>query len=422
MKYYFIGIKGSGMSALANVLNGLGYEVGGSDYEDYVFTENDLKQNGIKVNKFDIANLDGVDVVIVGHNFMNSDNIEFLEAKKRKMRILEYNEAVNEIIKKYYSIAVAGSNGKSSVTALIASVLECVEDTSYLIGSGEGKGRNSKYFTFEACEYKDHFLVYEPNVVLINNIDYDHVDYFKNENDYIKSFYNFLNNAKNIVVVNGDDKYLSKVNNVITFGIDNNSLIRAKNISYDKGIRYDLYCKNEFVDVIVVDMYGKHMVYNTLACISVCMSLGIDIEKIKEGLKNFKGVKRRFKETIINGDVYIDDYAHHPSKINAIIDAVKQKYKDREIIAFFRPDRVSRLNYFSSQFISSLKKADEFYVLPFIKGDNGEEYEKFIRENMIENLNESVYERIAKKKNVIYLMMSSKDMIEVKENILKYKG
>lgn len=425
MKYYFIGIKGSGMSSLAIVLKGLGHEVLGSDYEGYIFTEDNLKKHNIEIRRFNLNNLDDVDVVIVGHNFIDSDNIELLEAKKRKIKILEYHVALSEVIKNYYSIAVSGSNGKSTTTALISSVLNEVEDTSFLIGSGEGKGRNSKYFTFEACEYKDHFLKYEPNVALVNNIDYDHVDYFKDEKSYIKSFYNFINNAKNTVIVNGDDINLKCVNNVITFGLKENVLIRAKNIKYDSnGISYDLYCKGEFVNHFNLNLYGEHMVYNTLACISVCMSLGIDLNVIKKGLENFNGVKRRFKETIINGDVYIDDYAHHPSKIDAIIDAVKQKYEDREIIAFFRPDRVSRLNHFSSSFILSLKKANEFYILPFINCDkvSNESYFNFLNKYKIEELNEEVYSRIAKKKDVVYLMMSSKNMGEVKENILKYKG
>ena len=166
------------------------------------------------------------------------------------------------------------------------------------------------------------------------------------------------------------------------------------------------------------------MVYNTLACISVCMSVGVDMIHIKNGLKKFKGVKQRFEETIINGDVYIDDYAHHPSKINAIIDAVKQKYKNKKVIAFFRPDRVSRLDYFASLFVSSLKRADEFYILPFNSSNNEEitSYKNFMREYNLKELSEETYLEIARKKDVVYLMMSSKNMDEVKSSIMKYKG
>ena len=424
MRYHFIGIKGSGMSALAIVLKGLGHKVKGSDYSTYIFTEDLLVEEGIEIYEFNVNNLEDVDVVIVGHNFMESDNVEYKEAKRKNMKIVEYHIALSTLIKNYCSIAISGSNGKTTTTGLIASVLNEVEDTSYLIGSGEGKGRKSKYFTFEACEYKNHFLEYKPNIVLVNNIDYDHVDYFKEEKDYVKAFYNFINNSKNIVVVNGDDKHLKCVNNVISFGLDSNCLIRAKNVKYDNGISYDLYYKDNYIDRIELDFYGKHMVYNTLACISVCMSVGIDMINIKNGLKKFKGVKQRFEETIINGDVYIDDYAHHPSKINAIIDAVKQKYKNKKVIAFFRPDRVSRLDYFASLFVSSLKRADEFYILPFNSSNNEEitSYKNFMREYNLKELSEETYLEIARKKDVVYLMMSSKNMDEVKSSIIKYKG
>ena len=424
MKYYFIGIKGSGMSSLALILKGLGHEVVGSDYSDYMFTEKGLKENNIEIRGFNINNLDGVDVVIVGHNFIGGDNIELHEAKRRNIKVLEYHKAIKELLVNYYSIAVSGSNGKSTTAALIANVIDLVEDTSYLIGSGEGKGRHSKYFTFEACEYKEHFLEYEPNVVLVNNIDYDHVDYFKSEESYINAFYKFINNAKNIVVVNGDDINLKKVNNVISFGVNNSCLIRVKNISYDDGISYDLYCKGEFVSHFHFNLYGKHMIYNTLACISVCMALGIDINTIKQGIKNFNGVKRRFKETIINGDVYIDDYAHHPSKIKAIIEAVKQKYKGKKLIAIYRPDRITRLDYFSSLFNKELLNADKAFILPFIN-ENEEEKEclkRFLTNHSEVNLLTDYWlKKISKEKGVIYLMMSSKDVSEVKESILKYK-
>ena len=424
MKYHFIGIKGSGMSALAIILKDLGHEVSGSDYSSYIFTQEDLINKGIEVKAFDVDSLDDVDVVIVGHNFIDSDNVEVKESLKRGLVMVEYHKAVANLLKSYYSIAIAGSAGKTTVTALIASVLKEIDDTSYLIGCGEGRGGNGKYFVFEACEHKEHFLIYTPNIVLVNNVDYDHVDYYKNESSYIKAFYKFINQAQNIVIVNGDDENLAKVNNVTTYGTSDKCMIRAKNISYDNGIRYDLFYKNNYITDINLEMYGEHMVYNTLACISVCLSLGVNMESIKNGLKKFNGVKRRFKETIINGDVYIDDYAHHPSKINAIINAVKQKYKDREIIAFFRPDRVSRLNYFAFDFVSSLKRANEFYVVPFLNNTDEEidSYNKFIQEYNLEELNENVYSRVSKKKNVIYLMMSSKNMEEVKEKILKYKG
>ena len=421
-----IGIKGSGMSALALVLKGLGHDVSGSDYTKFMFTEDELKNNKIKIYKFSKSNLDNIDLVVVGHNFIDSDNEELLEAKKRNIRVLEYNECLGKIIENYYSIGVCGSNGKTTTTGLIGTILDNIENTTYLIGSGEGKGnKNSKYFTFEACEYKRHFLKYFPNLILVNNIDYDHVDYFLTKEDYIRAFYEFIDNSKDKVIVNGDNEYLKDLDGVIFFGIENKKMFNARNINYNKGIDYDLYYKDEFLRHIHLDHYGEYMVYDSLAAMSVCISLGLDIDVVVSSLKKFNGVKRRFKETIIDDDVYIDDYAHHPSKIKAIIEAIKSKYKDKKIIAFYRPDRVSRLDYFSKEFAKELMKVNKAYILPFI--NNGDEEKecinRFLNNNpKIKLANEKTYIKVSKEKGVVYLMMSSKDVSEVKEKILRYKG
>lgn len=413
------------MSSLAMLLKDLGHEVKGSDYNKYIFTQDELKKKNIEIKKFNVDNLDDVNLVVVGHNFIDSDNIELVEAKKRGIKVLEYNECLASLLSDYYSIAVCGSNGKSTTTALVSTILNEIEDTSFLIGSGEARGnKKSEYFTFEACEYKRHFLKYYPNLILVNNIDYDHIDYFKSEKDYINAFFEFIKQSRDKVVVNGDDKNLKKIRGAIFFGIKNKSMYHARNISYDKGISYDLYYKKQYIIHIDLPMYGEYMVYNTLAAISVCLTLGLKIDVIIEGLKKFKGVKRRFKETIVNDDVYIDDYAHHPSKIKAIISAIRSKYKDKKIIAFYRPDRVSRLDYFTSSFIKELLKADEAYIMPYIS-DNDEEkesIEKFISKSKnIKLVNDEVYKKVSKEEGVVYLMMSSKDVSEVKEKILKYK-
>lgn len=421
-----LGIKGSGMSALALVLKDLGHEITGSDYDKKIFTQEELEKRKINFGEFNGKNIEDIDLLVVGHNFINSDNIELVKAKELGKKILEYNECIDWIIKDFYSIAIAGSNGKTTTTAFISTILDNYENTSYLIGSGEGKANiKSKYFTFEACEYQRHFLKYHPNVILINNIDYDHIDYFKTKEDYHLAFYEFVKNAKDIIVVNGDDKAIKDLKGAIYFGIKNKKMFNARNVKYNDGISYDLYYKDNFIKQMKFNLYGEHMVYDTLAAISVTMSLGIDINTIEKAIKNFKGVKRRFKETIVNDDVYIDDYAHHPSKIRAMIEAIKSKYPTKKIVAFYRPDRVSRLDYFSSLFAKELTKANKAYILPYLNNGNEEKesIEKFLKENpKIKLVNEDIYKSFSKESNVVYLMMSSKDISEVKEKILKYKG
>ena len=413
------------MSALAIVLKQLKNNVRGSDYDVKIFTQEDIQKNNIEVLNFSIDNLKDIDLMVVGHNFIDSDNIELEYAKNNGIRVLEYNECINEIIKDYYSIGVCGSNGKSTTTALIKSILDEVENTSYLIGSGEGRGnKKSKYFTFEACEYKEHFLKYFPNIILVTNIDYDHVDYYRNEESYILAFYKFMKHSQDIVICNGDDKNLEDIPNTFTFGLNKKNTVYASNIDCNNGISYDLYYKGKYIDRVKLNLYGMYMVYDTLSSIAVGLYLNIDFKIIMKGLNNFNGVKRRFKETIVNGDVYIDDYAHHPSKINAIIEAIRCKYKDRKIIAFYRPDRVSRLDYFSLEIAKSLLKANYAYILPF-KNQNEEEkksIEAFVKKHKnIKLVNEEIYKKVSKLNDVVYLMMSSKDISEVKDKILEYK-
>ena len=421
-----LGIKGSGMSSLAIILKQLGQEVSGSDYNYKSFTEEALIENNISIKDFDINNLNGIDCLVVGHSFIESNNIELMEAKKNNIKIIEYNDCLAQIANKYYSIAISGSNGKTTTTGLLSTILDSVENTSYLIGNSEASAnKDSKYFIFEACEHKKHFLKYYPNLVLINNIDYDHVDFFKTEEEYVNNFYQFINHSKDKVVVNGDDKYLKNLDNTIVFGIHNKSMFYANNITYEKGIRYELYYKENKLGDVFLDYYGEHMVYNSLAALTISICLGIDIKVAIESIKKFKGVKRRFKEIIINDDVYIDDYAHHPSEIKATLSAVKQKYPKKKIIAFYRPDRVARLNYFSSGFAKELNHADKAFILPYINKtqEEIESIENFLKLNKnIKLVSENIYKRVAKYKDVVYIMMSSKDMSEVKESILKYKG
>ena len=421
-----LGIKGSGMSSLSIILKQLGHDVSGSDVSKKSFTEVELENNNLICNDFSIKNLEGVELLIVGHSFINTDNIELVFAKEHNIRTIEYNQYLSQLISNYYSIAVSGSNGKTTTTGLIACILDAVEDTSYLIGNSQGKGNyKSKYFVFEACEHKEHFLVYKPNVVLVNNIDYDHVDYYKTREDYIKAFYKFISNSKDKVVVNGDDDNLKSLSNVIFFGINNKSMFNARNIRYENGAEYDLYYKDDKLGHVSLAYYGEYMVYDSLAALTVALCLGVDINVAITAIKKFNGLKRRFKETIVNDDVYIDDYAHHPSKIKATIEAVKQKYPRKKIIAFFRPDRVPRLNYFSSSFAEELLKADKAYILPFInnKHEEKESINTFIFNYPdIELADNRVYKMVSEYNGVCYLMMSSKDMSEVKESILKYKG
>lgn len=417
------------MSSLALLLKEKGENVRGSDVKDYIFTEDKLKQKGVEILEFNKDNITCEDIVIIGHDFIDSDNEEVVKAKKHNT-FYEYNKFISEFIKDYYSIAVSGSHGKTTTTSLIANALNEIDECGYLIGDGSSSiSPISQYFVFEACEYKEHFLEYKSNIILINNIDYDHVDYFKNELDYVKAFYKFVNNAKDKVIVNGDDFYLSNIKNAFTYGLKENNNLIAKNIVEDEnGISYDVYYNGYLLKRVSFPFYGRHMVYNTLSAMAVCLYLKINIEIIEKGLNKFKGVNRRFNERIFDDSVFIDDYAHHPSEIEATLKAVKQKYKDKKIIAFYKGDRYSRVYKFAKEIVKALFVADDVYVLPFpscSKKEDGididEKYLSLFNEK-IKYLKGDEYYNLACYKDTVYVFMSSKNTKEEQNKIIELKA
>ena len=225
--YHFIGIKGSGMSSLAIIMKELGYNVQGSDYEKHYFTEENLIKNNIKILKFNKENIKENMIIIKGNTF-NEENIEVKEAINKKLKIYTYQEMVDIITKNYNLIAVSGCHGKTTTSSMLAHVLE----SNYLIGDGSGNISNSEYFVLEACEYKRHFLKYNPKTIIITNIDLDHVDYYKDIKDIINAYQEFSNKAKTIIAC-GDNKYIKQIkhNNIYYYGINEN-YFQARNIQY----------------------------------------------------------------------------------------------------------------------------------------------------------------------------------------------
>ncbi|MBA1394228.1 UDP-N-acetylmuramate--L-alanine ligase, partial [Lactobacillus sp. XV13L] len=183
--YHFVGIKGTGMSALALILHDLGYQVQGSDIAKHTFTQEGLLQAGINITAFDDENIHPGLTIIAGNAF-GADNPEIQQAQALKLPILSYPDMVAQLVNQYTSIGVAGAHGKTSTTGLLAHVLSGIDKTSYLIGDGTGKGiKDSKFFVFEADEYRRHFLAYHPDYLIMTNIDFDHPDYFQDVNDVV---------------------------------------------------------------------------------------------------------------------------------------------------------------------------------------------------------------------------------------------
>ncbi|ATX84591.1 MULTISPECIES: UDP-N-acetylmuramate--L-alanine ligase [Bacillus amyloliquefaciens group] len=364
--YHFVGIKGTGMSPLAQILHDTGYQVQGSDIEKQIFTQAALEKRNIPIYPFSADNIKPGLTVIAGNAFPDS-HPEIAKALAEGIPVIRYHKFLAEYMKKYTSVAVTGAHGKTSTTGLLAHVMQQAKPTSFLIGDGTGRGNeSSEYFVFEACEYRRHFLSYQPDYAIMTNIDFDHPDYFANIDDVFDAFQNMALQVNKGIIACGDDEYLPKIHAnvpVVYYGTGEENDFQARNIVKNtEGTTFDVFVRNTFYDTFYIPAYGHHNVLNSLAVIAICHYEEIDVNIIKRGLESFGGVKRRFNEKVIGSQVLIDDYAHHPTEIKVTIEAARQKYPEREIIAVFQPHTFTRTQSFLDEFAESLSAADRVYL------------------------------------------------------------
>lgn len=364
--YYFVGIKGTGMSALALVLHQKGYQVMGSDVDKYFFTQRDLEDAGVTILPFNSDNIKPGMTIIAGNAFPDTHE-ELVRARELGLEIIRYHDFIGQFIQPYTSIAVTGAHGKTSTTGLLAHVLTGIAPTSYLIGDGTGHGvPNAKFFAFEACEYQRHFLAYKPDYAIMTNIDFDHPDYYKNIEDVFSAFQTMSTQVKKGIFAYGDDKYLRKlVTNVpiYYYGVNEDDDIQARNITRTtNGSAFDVYHDDTFVGHFVLPAFGQHNIMNALSVIAIAYFEKLDMAEVAAEMLSFKGVKRRFSEKKVADMVVIDDYAHHPAEIRATIDGARQKYPTKEIIAVFQPHTFTRTIALLDDFAESLNLADHVYL------------------------------------------------------------
>ncbi|WP_368652408.1 UDP-N-acetylmuramate--L-alanine ligase [Ornithinibacillus sp. 4-3] len=363
--YHFIGIKGTGMSALAQILKDSGEKVQGSDIDKRFFTQEALEEKNIPIYPFSKGNIKD-DYIIIAGNAFPEDHMEIKEAKERGVTFYRYHEFLGEWLKQYTSIAVTGAHGKTSTSGLLAHVLKESMPISYLIGDGTGKGHeDSKYFVFEACEYRRHFLQYEPDYAIMTNIDYDHPDYFTSIEDVFDAFQAMANKVKKGIIACGDDEQLQQLQTkvpIVYYGFSASNDFQAQNVKESKeGTTFDVFVRNTYYDTFTIPLFGNHHVLNALAVIAICHYEGIPSEDIKY-FHTFKGVKRRFTEKLIGEQVVIDDYAHHPKEITATIESVRKKYPEKDVVAIFQPHTFTRTRAFLKEFAESLNLADKVFL------------------------------------------------------------
>lgn len=366
MKYYCIGIKGAGMSTLANILHDLGNEVSGyDDSREHKFTEEGLNKREIPIY-YDTHDIDK-DTIVTYSKAFRDDHKEIKRVKELGLTIKNYNDVVGDITKMFDTVGISGTHGKTTTSLLISHIINNTLGCNYFVGDGTGfANRNNKIFVIESDEYNKHFLAYHPSIAVITNIELDHVECYNGLDDIIDTF-SIFGNKSNFVVACGDDNNIRKISfnkKIIYYGFNEENDVVAKNVELTSlGSNFDVYMNGEFYHHFELPLFGRHMILNALAAIIVCNHYGISKEDIHDYMKTFKGAKRRFKEEVYGDIVTIDDYAHHPTEIKVTIDAARQKYPDKEIVAIFLPNTYSRTEALMDEFVEELSKADKAYVM-----------------------------------------------------------
>ena len=375
---HLVGIGGIGMSGIAKVLLAEGFLVTGSD----IASNNEIKilqDLGAKItighHEDNIANAD----LLVYSSAINFSNPEIQAAKKLKIPFIQRAVMLAEIMSLRCGIAISGAHGKTTTTSLIGYLMHYANlDPTIIIGGIVNTFNTnaiigkSQFIVAEADESDGSFLHLSPTIAVVTNIDKEHLDYYKNGlEEVLEKFNLFLNSIPfyGLIVACSDDKNVAKLipvlnRKVITYGIDNDANYCAKNITYNGLLStFDLYINDHFQQTFTLGMAGKHNILNTLAAIAVLEEVGISNENLITPLKNFSGVKRRF--SIISKEhniTIIDDYAHHPTEIKAVLKTAKACFKDKRILVLFQPHRFSRTKDLLDEFAESFFDCSQVFI------------------------------------------------------------
>jgi UDP-N-acetylmuramate--alanine ligase len=384
IKIHFVGIGGIGMSGIAEVLLSLGYPVSGSDISQSSTTEN-LKTNGAEVYiGHKESNVNEVGLVVYS-SAIDSTNPEIIRAKRERIPLVKRAEMLAELMRLKYGIAIAGSHGKTTTTSMVATIFhDAGKDPTHIIGGvvsnlgGHAKKGDGEVLIAEADESDGSFLYLNPINAVVTNIDNDHLDFHKSEENIRKAFVEFINKLPfyGKVALNAFDPGTKKIMDSIKrpyvlFGIstgleDRMSLdYAADKVKYEPSYtEFDLWHKGQKVAHVTTQTSGTHNVLNALAASAICHVSGLEFEQIANGLKKFRGVGRRLEKLwSLKGFEIIDDYGHHPTEIKATLSTLKNVFK-KPICVVFEPHRYSRTQQLWDDFIGSFDDADEVFISP----------------------------------------------------------
>lgn len=428
--YHFVGIKGAGMSSLAQIMKELGYEVQGSDIDKHFFTEQGLIEKNINFFPYDENNIKENMKIVKGES-IKDDHPEIVKAKELNLDIYSYVEMVGKLTKKFKTICIAGCHGKTTTTSMASLVLNNIKGANYLIGDGTGYAAiDNEFFVLESCEYKRHFLEYSPYYAIITNIDLDHVDYYKDIDDVIDAYKEFANKAEKMVIACGDDPYTHSLDinpPIFYYGLDDDNDIKAINVNYkEEGTSFEVEVEGNYYGFFDLPIYGKHMLLDALAVIAICYYERIDAKEVAKILKTFKGAKRRFTETIVGENIIIDDYAHHPNEVKATLKAIKQKYPNKKVVAIFQPHTFTRTEEFASDLVKVLNIADKSYIMDIHPArEKQEDYPNITSDIIIDNLENGYHinideaNKLYEDKDAVYIFMSPNDISKLEQDLIE---
>jgi UDP-N-acetylmuramate--alanine ligase len=385
-KVYLLGIKGVGMTMLAQFLKEKGVEVTGSDISEKFLTDAVLKKEKIKVLNFSEKNIkSGLGVVINSSAYTAANNAEMAKLATKKIKTLTYAEALGDIFNQHYGVAVCGSHGKTTTSAWLGYVLWRGElDPNVLVGSsvsqfkGSSLVGSSRLFVAECDEYQNKLQYFKPQGVVLNNIDYDHPDFFKTKSAYYQVFEDFITKipSDGFLVTNHSDEHIRKLYSKNRGWLLNYEVVssKAEYLKKKEAVRflaYNHYFKDGYqyftvneVGEFKIKMIGCHNVYNALAVIAAAYALGMEMPVIKKHLATFTGTTRRAQLLGNYNEIPVyDDYAHHPTEVKATLAAFKETYKNKKIVAVFHPHTFTRTLALFDDFKSSFKDANKLIII-----------------------------------------------------------
>ena len=412
--FYLIGIGGAGMMGIAELLHNMGFTVRGSDLQQNNAT-NRLNSLNIKIFIGHDSNHIRPSDIIIYSNAIPNNNVELKYARKKGITILSRMEILAELMRLKYGISITGSHGKTTTTSILSHIMYNNNlDPTYLIGGKlktddpHVKLGNSNYLIAETDESDPSFSILKPHLVVLTNLDDEHLNNYNNE--YSNLEYSILKLINSIpfygkVFLNGDDKkskrILKKINrSIFSYGFLKDNDLRARSIKYlENKMIFEIVFKKKIYKV-ATNLLGEHNVYNILSAISVSLYLGISISKAIQSLKSFYGASRRFdiyKNIKINSysPIVIDDYGHHPTEIKSTIKTIKKIYPNKKTIMIFQPHRFSRTKAYWMSFVETLKSLDHIILLPtYSAGERNNSYDSSFLYKEIKNKNKSMLKSI----------------------------